>query len=123
MTTIQGNFAHADAAERAKTALKQAGIVETRIRTWNILNDGGAGQESGSALIPATTVGGLLAGGIGLVAGAGIGAIVDGENEAERSLPPSGVSVVVDIQEDETKIEAILRDAGASNVHKGTTSR
>ena len=124
MATIQGDFADGGAAEQAKQALKQAGIADTRIRTWNILEGSGAHPSRGSAIPAGAVAGGLIAGGAGLVAGAGIGALLDEGSDAGSSLPePSGVCVVVDIAEDAQRIEAILRSSGASNIHTGLAAR
>lgn len=123
-TTIQGDFTHTDASERAKLALKQAGIADTRIRTWNILEGSGTDHGNGSAIPTGAVVGGLVAGGPGIVAGAGIGAIVEGGEDTVRHLPdPSGVCVVVDIEADEQQIRTILLSCGATNVHLGPTAR
>ena len=60
----------------------------------------------------------------GLVAGAGIGAMVEGANDDTGHLPdPSGVTVVVDVEADADQIETILRSCGATNVQAGPSAR
>lgn len=117
MATLQGDFTDAESAEQAKSALMQAGIAASRVRTWNILDGGGSNQRGGSAIPAGAVLGGAVAGSAGLVAGAGIGALLDEGNDDGTHLPdPSGVRVVVDSAEDEQQIEEILRSAGAANV-------
>lgn len=118
MTKIQGDFAGAEAAHQAKTTLIQNGIAENRIRVWNIIPDSGSQQGDGEATTTGAIAGGLLGGGGGLVAGAALGSMLDNAYEPESHLPaPSGVRVVVDVANDQERLESLLHNANAANVH------
>lgn len=124
LATLQGDFANAEAAEGARFALHRAGIADTRIRKWNILKGGGSGQARGSAVTTGAVLGGALAGDAGLVAGASVGALVDGGYGDDGHLPElSGVCIVVDMEGDEQKIKEVLISSGAGNVHNGPVAR
>lgn len=114
MTKLQADFSTRAGADAARAALLASGVAADAIRVWNIL-DGNAPRPGSDGAATGAGVGAIVGGAAGLAAGAAIGGYLD---SGSAGLPESsGVRVVVDCaEEDVTRIERVLREAGANAV-------
>ena len=117
MSTIQANFADHATAETARTKLVAAGVSATRIHIWNnIAGDAPFAANRDDASEGGALLGGLLGGATGLAAGAAIGSTYEGGttgNETSQAAS-SGVRLVVNVQDGDPDVAALLRENGAT---------
>lgn len=119
MRTLQGDFASAEAAERAVAALLAAGVEAGRIRKWNVIPPRPASEEpaQGPSVARSAATGYLVGGLAGAAVGAALGAARGGEKE--RPMPDAtGVRVVVELDGAGDELEGVLRACGAVNVQR-----
>lgn len=114
LKTIQSHFADKATAEQARTKLVAAGVAQSRIHIWNNI-DGSApfAANRDDAAEGGALIGGLLGGAAGLAAGAAIGSTYEDSAPAASS---SGVRLVVDIQDGDPDVAALLRENSATDV-------
>jgi hypothetical protein len=112
MSTIQANFADHATAETARTKLVAAGVSANRIHIWNnITGDAPFAANRDDAAEGGALLGGALGGVAGLAAGAAIGSTYEGSAPATSS---AGVRLVVDVQDGDPDVAALLRENGAT---------